>query len=76
MIETPPQSPDLNIIENVWDHLEIRIRQRPITSTATLKSALQLEWVQISPDYLANLVSSMPRRLQAVIDAKGGPTKY
>ena len=74
----PAQSPDLNPIEHVWDYLERRVRGRSPTpkSKADLVSALQEEWVTISPEYLENLVSGMPRRVHAVIDNKGYPTKY
>ena len=34
------------------------------------------EWSNIDTDYLQKLVDSMPRRVQAVIDSKGFPTKY
>jgi hypothetical protein len=33
-------------------------------------------WDKIGQEVTANLVNSMPRRLQAVIDAKGFHTKY
>lgn len=75
-LNTPPQSPDLNPIEHLWKVLEDNIRKRPISNKKDLKIALQEEWDKISPSVTANLVSSMPRRLQAVIDAKGNPTKY
>jgi len=41
-----------------------------------LKEGLQEEWANITSEELGNLAASMPRRLQAVIDAHGGPTKY
>ena len=34
------------------------------------------EWYKITADVTKKLVESMPRRLQAVIDAKGGHTRY
>jgi hypothetical protein len=34
------------------------------------------EWEKIPKDFLATLVESMPRRIQAVIDNKGSHTKY
>jgi len=74
----PAQSPDLNPIEHVWDYLEKRVRGRSSTpkSKAELALALQEEWVAMDPQYLENLVSSMPRRVDAVIQSKGHPTRY
>ena len=72
----PVQSPDLNPIEHLWDHLDRQIRKRrPFpTSTAELKAALQDEWSRIPLDVLRNLISSMPARVAAVI--KGWHTSY
>lgn len=79
-LDHPPQSPDLNPIEHIWDELDRRIRVPEVRSTITdkhsLKTALERAWSTISADVTENLVLSMPRRLQAVINAKGGPTKY
>ena len=33
----PPQSPDLNPIENLWDHLERKIREHTIQNQNQLK---------------------------------------
>ena len=75
-LHSPPQSPDLNPIEHVWDYLEKSIRKHNISSKESLKLALQTEWPKIPVPYTENLVLSMPRRLQAVLKAQGGPTKY
>lgn len=75
-LDHPPQSPDLNPIENLWNYLDQKIRQRKITSKQTLKEALKEEWEKIPEDYTKKIVESMPRRLQHVIKAKGGQTKY
>jgi hypothetical protein len=37
---------------------------------------LKNEWDKIGQEVTANLVNSMPRRLQAIIDAKDLHTKY
>jgi hypothetical protein len=37
---------------------------------------LKKEWDKIGQEVTANLVNSMPRRFQAIIDAKGPHTKY
>lgn len=75
-LRTPPQSPDLNPIEHLWDHLKRSLSKRSIGSKADLKTILAEEWQLISKDVTEKLVNSMPTRLSAVIDAKGGPTEY
>ncbi|GFU84788.1 uncharacterized protein TNCV_2127291 [Trichonephila clavipes] len=66
----PLQSPDLNVIENLWSHLERAVKKYQITSKEQLKSVLQEEWLNIAPETTRHLVESMPRRLEAVISAK------
>ncbi|GFT34175.1 transposable element Tc1 transposase [Trichonephila clavipes] len=75
-LNTPPQSPNLNVIENLWSHLERAVQKHQITSKEQLKSVLQEEWLNIAPDTPRHLVESIPRRLEAVISAKGYATKY
>lgn len=72
----PPQSPDLNPIENLWEEMKRKLRKRHIQNKATLKECLLEEWSNIEPSTTRRLVQSMPDRLRAVIKAKGGPTKY
>ena len=74
----PAQSPDLNPIEHVWDHLEKAVRNRvPHPKTINdLIVYLKEEWVKISPDYLKKLVESLPRRVNEVIKNKGRSTRY
>lgn len=74
-LHSPPQSPDLNPIEHLWDELERRIRKYPISNKNMLKNRLNEEWGNIGADITKKLVDSMPRRLQAVIELKGYPTK-
>jgi transposase len=75
-LHSPPQSPDLNPIEHIWDEVERKLRKYHISNKKTLKEALIKAWAEITPEITRNLVLSMPRRLQAVIDAEGGPTRY
>ncbi|GFW54917.1 transposable element Tcb2 transposase [Trichonephila clavipes] len=75
-LNTPPQSPDLNVIENVWSHLERAVQKHQITSKEQLKSVFQEEWLNIAPETTRHLVESMHLRLEAVISAKCYPTKY
>ncbi|GFS51111.1 transposable element Tcb2 transposase [Trichonephila clavipes] len=72
---TPPQSPDLNPIEHLWDLLETKIRQHNISSKDMLKSVLKDEWEKISSEEKTKL-NSMPKRLQKVLEKQGYPTSY
>ncbi|GFV00458.1 DDE_3 domain-containing protein [Trichonephila clavipes] len=43
-------SPDLNVIENLWPHLERAVQKHPITSKEQLKSVLKEEWLNIASE--------------------------
>ena len=60
----PPQSPDLNPFEMVWDELERRVKEKQLSAQHLREKALQVK-----------LVESMPRVCNAVIKAKGGYLK-
>jgi transposase len=74
----PAQSPDLNPIEHIWHALEHRLSKirASITDVETLWLALQREWEQLGLELSSKLIQSMRDRCQAVIDAKGGYTRY
>lgn len=72
----PAQSPDLNPIENLWAILDTRLKHRKCNNEDELFGVLKAGWEALDPQILKNLVDSMSRRCQAVIDAKGMPTKY
>ena len=73
----PPQSADLNPIEDLWHHLKTRLGEydRPASGIAELWKRVQKEW-EAPASVCQNLIASMPRRVQAVLQAKGGYTKY
>lgn len=76
VMETPAQSPDMNVIEHLWHILEQKIRKHNISNRDDLKEALIKEWNQISVETCKKLVDSMPKRIETLKNAKGGPTKY
>ena len=67
----PPQSPDINIIEPLWSVLESNLRARypPPSSLTELANVLQEEWYKIPLQIIQDLYLSIPRRLQAVLQA-------
>ena len=76
VMKPPAQSPDMNVIENMWAILDANIRKRTISNKSDLKTALVEEWAKITPQVTQKLVDSMPKRLKMVVDQKGGHTKY
>ena len=76
LIDFPTYSPDLNPIENLWADMARRVEQYQCDTMEELQDKVAEEWAATPKDYLAELARSMPRRCQAVIDAKGYHTKY
>ncbi|GFV63322.1 transposable element Tcb1 transposase [Trichonephila clavipes] len=77
-MDWPAYSPDLNLIEHVWDMLGRRIaaRQPPPTCLPELRRALFGEWCNIPQDQIDNLILSMPRRCKASIVSSGRHTPH
>lgn len=76
LLDWPAQSPDLNPIEHLWDALGRQIGSRAFPNNEKLWQHLQEQWQLIPRVYISKLVESMPRRVDAVIKARGGYTRY
>lgn len=72
IMEWPPQSPDLNPIELLWEELDRRVRNLKPTSLPGLWNCLKEAWSNIEQQTLEKLVERMPKLCRAVIKAKGG----
>src|SRR3984957_824308 len=74
----PAQSPDLNPIEHLWHYLKRKLGEYeyPPNSILELWERIQKEWDAIPASVYQGLIESMPRRVEAVLKAKGGYTKY
>jgi hypothetical protein len=71
----PTQSPDLNIVEQLCAVLESMVRSRfPPPSLKELRDVLHEEWYSIPLDTPQNLLESIPRRVQTVLQTNSGPT--
>ena len=75
LLDWPPQSPDINPLEHLWGHLKRQLLKydTPAKGVHELWERLVKEWNAIPPEVCQE---SMPRRIQAVLKAKGGHTKY
>ncbi|GBN57732.1 hypothetical protein AVEN_130996-1, partial [Araneus ventricosus] len=68
----PGNSPDLNPIENLWDHLDrvVRAMDPQPRNLAQLATALESAWLNIPVNTFRNLIDSLPARLAAVRSVK------
>ncbi len=78
LLKWPPQSPDLNPIEHLWDveEREILIMDVQTTNLQQLCDDIMTIWTKISEECFQHLVESMPRRIKTVLKTKGSPTRY
>ncbi len=76
VIACPAYSPDMSLIEHVWDALDWRIRQR-VPVPANIQHS---HWRGVDQHYthatINNLINSMQRRCVALHEANGGHTRY
>ncbi len=76
VFDWPANSPDLNPIENLWGIVKRKMRDTRPNNADELKATVKETWASIPPQQCHKLITSMPRRIEAVIKAKGAPTKY
>ncbi len=76
VLDWPANSPDLNPIENLWGIVKRKMRDTRPNNADDLKATVKETWASIPPEQCHKLITSMPRRIEAVIKAKGAPTKY
>ena len=76
--EWPPQSPDLNPIENLWKYIKDNLKKsgKIISSNAELIAEVSRLWDTITQDRVRRLYDSLPRRLTEVLRMGGNITKY
>lgn len=74
----PARSPDANPIEHVWDYLKRQIHKREHAprTLQDLANAVREEWQLMPQQFIQDLISSMPRRVEAIRQTRGGPTRY
>lgn len=72
----PPNSPDLNPIENLWGMLEADVIAIKCESFEEFQKAVVHACSSVPKSKLAKIVNSMPKRIEEVLEKEGDMTSY
>lgn len=72
----PPQSPELNVIENLWSYLKMGVRKHNIRNKTELKEVVAAEFEKIPAAYVQKLHGSFRKRIAQCLRKKGHALKY
>lgn len=74
---TPPESPDLNPIENIWGSLKQYLRNvyKP-KNLVQLKDGIQQFWLTLTPEVCTRYIMHLKKVIPKVIEEEGGPSGY
>jgi hypothetical protein len=78
VLEWPSESPDLNILENVWGRLfrQLYGNDQQYHNVGQLTNAIQAAWNTITQGYLDSLFNSIPNRIFEIIRKGGSHTPH
>ena len=75
---TPPESPDLNPIENIWGSLKhyLRTSYKP-RNLQDLKDGIEQFWVTLTPDVCQRYINHISRKVMPkIFSVQGDPSGY
>jgi DDE superfamily endonuclease len=76
LADWPPSSPDMNVQENLHNIWKERVDALHPTSMQDLRDKIAKVFTEMTENDTRPLVDSMTRRVQALVNAKGGHTGY
>lgn len=78
VLDWPPYSPDLNIIENIWGIISKKVYEggKSYNTCDELWESVSNHFLSISDEVIQNLFRSIPARLVRVIELGGKRTQY
>ena len=75
--KTPPESPDLNPIENVWGPMKTYLRDKVKPhNKKTLIEGMQSFWLTLTPEVCKRYILHLKRVVPKVIEEGGGPSGF
>ncbi|KHJ77785.1 hypothetical protein OESDEN_22595, partial [Oesophagostomum dentatum] len=76
VLDWPPYSPDLNLIENLWGILVRKVHANNKQYRTRVETCSRASLDAIEPGILEKLANSMLSRLLELISGRGGPINY
>lgn len=75
--KTPPESPDLNPVENCWGSLKqfLRTTYKP-TNLQELMDGIEEFWASLTPDICKKYIGHLHKVMPKVIEVNGNPSGY
>ena len=75
-IDWPPNSPNHNLMENMWSILKRRVEKRKPSDIDELETFIHEEWQKVDIHIVNNLIGSMKTRCLMIIDSGGERISY
>jgi transposase len=72
----PPNSPDLNPIENIWSMLKQSVEKRAVKTKDELIRVVEEEWNRLDINLVRRTIGSMKNRIEQVISRGGLKCDY
>ncbi len=72
----PPNSPDLNPIENIWNILKSKVARTKTTTALEFENLIMDKWFTITMETINAVIDSMSSRILKLIENKGDYINY